>query len=174
MSPEPGQSVRLEQKQSLPANSIPLIHLVTYDSAEDDDFSFGVTANPANGEYDAVGWDGNGSSYAFGYIAIIVPVDPNARAAYCFASGGNDQAISLTFPGGNCNTSYIDPNMNTAAFSSLISLSNDTHDLYGTLLTMSTEDLGGGGIQLSGYLWNANGGDYSSSEYEVVILQTPW
>ena len=159
---------------SVPANSIPIMTVTTYDTSDDDDFSFGLTADPANGYYDMLGWDGNGSSYVAGYLAIMVPVDPNARAAYCFANGYNDQAVSLSFPDANCSSSYIDPNMNTAVFSSLITLSNDTHDLYGTLLTMSTEDLGGGGIQLSGYLWNANGGDGSSSSFEVVILQMPW
>lgn len=160
--------------QNLPANTIPVITLPNYIPSGDDDFSYWITADPINGFFDALGWMGGGSSYVSGYINFIQP-QGRATLTSCFVSGGNNQNQTLTFPGGNCTASVVQPGWNTGAFSSLIGYSTNETDYYAPLLSLAVTDAGGGGgnINLSGYLWTAEGDSMAGSSWQVIILQTP-
>ena len=152
---------------NLPSNAIPLINVTIYDSSGDDDFSYWVTADPARGYFDALGWQGNGGSFAYGFITFIQPVDINAWASYCFVSGYNEDVTQITLP----ESCKFNQGWNIAAFGSLIGYDTGDADYFAPYLNISVE-ASGEGITLKSYLWVSGGNTDSQASFEVVILQT--
>lgn len=159
----------------IPNDAIPVITITEYYTGGDDDFSFWVdvvNVGTSNPYIDAYGWEGRGSSWIAGYITFLQPANSNARVATCFTSGGNDINQGYTFPGGSCTDSYIEPNMNTVAFPSLIGYATNKEDYYSAMMTLGLADQSGGGLSLNGTMQIFNGDNSSSAQFQVLILQS--
>jgi len=155
----------------IPNDAIPIITVTEYYTSGDDDFSYWVDVNMNSDYIDAVGWEGDGGSYAAGYITFLQPTSSNSRIASCFVGGDNNVSHTYSFPAGSCTSSYLEQSWNTAAFPSLIGYSTDTEDYYSAWLTMDMVDVGGGGIGVNGYMEIANGSPNAYASFQVIIIQ---